>query len=535
MPAACGAGSIDGLQELKIKGHGVSRKINPMTFFRGGCPAQHSNGASSGRYVSDSEEIILHEIRRASPNELNFVVPIASKSSWCFILAVCFCAFLLTATDSSALPPKKGQAPLKASVSKTQPVPPSCAVVKPPVNKAAPQAKVKAPVRKTAKAKPKAVAAANPRKIAVTDRPLISAKTVEKAENITTEIGDALPSDLEREIGKFLGMRYRFGGEGQGGYDCSGLIREVYSNLYGINLPHSSVEQSRLGIMQSVPGDDLKTGDLLFFGGSGRGNRVSHVGMYLAGGYFFHAARSEGVTISRIDESYWKKRHMFSKRVRGLDIGEEDEEEDADLDRALKQYSAAFALGAGEQSEMVSVLDGGIKVNDSLELVLSGFFLNALDDNPQNEDPESLPALQNTVASEPETGFRLAAVISPLEWFKLIPSMTQFDRSGEDDSRDRGFQKLGLETWFMFPYSNLALFMAARADNQNDLFEQPLAVAPNWETVDVALGLHYSLSDSLRFSIWGTRNYSPDQKVTEDPARRGSASDDVSFKLDIRF
>jgi cell wall-associated NlpC family hydrolase len=453
-----------------------------------------------------------------------------------FFLAAGLLALLFAVTEAAALPAKASTktAPAKAVASSKAETAASCAVAKPPAAASKKTAKVSAPVKAKQPVKPKAAAVSRKGRKA-SAKPLINVKTVAKAEGITEEIGSSLPSDLEREIGKFLGMRYRFGGTGQGGFDCSALIREVYSNLYGIDLPRSSAEQSRVAEMQSVEEEDLRTGDLLFFGSGGKRPRVNHVGMYLSGGYFFHAARSEGVTISRIDQSYWKRRFIFSKRVPGLEIGEEDEVEDADLDQALRQFAATFTLGARESDEMAGMLDAGIKVNDSLELALSGFFLNAIDEEDRLAYEGPWTALEPSAPPEPEAGFRLAAILSPLEWFKLIPNVTQIERSGKDDARDEAAQKLGLETWFMFPTANLALFMAARADSEEDIFEEPLAVAPDWQTLDVALGLHYSLSDSLRFSIWGTRSYSPDQRLGEDADRRTNVSDDITFKMDVRF
>jgi hypothetical protein len=53
--------------------------------------------------------------------------------------------------------------------------------------------------------------------------------------------------------------------------------------------------------------------------------------------------------------------------------------------------------------------------------------------------------------------------------------------------------------------------------------------------MDFALGLHYHLSDSLRFSLWGTQAFYPDLKANEDLGRRSTSVEDVSFQLNIRF
>jgi hypothetical protein len=61
-------------------------------------------------------------------------------------------------------------------------------------------------------------------------------------------------------------------------------------------------------------------------------------------------------------------------------------------------------------------------------------------------------------------------------------------------------------------------------------------VSPDWQTLDFALGLHYTLSDSMRLSLMGTHTYyTPDAKLGDDPARRNPGLDDVSIQLDIKF
>jgi hypothetical protein len=148
-----------------------------------------------------------------------------------------------------------------------------------------------------------------------------------------------------------------------------------------------------------------------------------------------------------------------------------------------------------------------------------------------------MPSLADLSGPEPshegEGGFRLATIFSPWEWFKLIPSVTQVE-GGKDES-NRDYQKLGLETWMILPSSGMAVFMAAHARNQEDLIDRPLGVNPDWQTMDVALGLHYHLSDSLRFSLWGTHAYNPDAKAVDDSARRNAPLDEMSFQLNIKF
>ncbi|MDV6344356.1 C40 family peptidase [Nitrosomonas sp. Is37] len=109
---------------------------------------------------------------------------------------------------------------------------------------------------------------------------------------------------------KWQGVRYRLGGLSQDGIDCSGLVHVVYKKGLGKELPRTASQQSRLG--KIISKNDLKSGDLIFFRTS---KRLNHVGIYLENRKFIHASRSRGVTISRLDNNYWKSRYWKSVRI----------------------------------------------------------------------------------------------------------------------------------------------------------------------------------------------------------------------------
>ena len=449
------------------------------------------------------------------------------------ILAICLFVLVFFAGQTLAAPDKPSETN-----------PPSCAVVNRAPAKAKPQVKAPAKAKPQVKAPAKAnspaqaplkskTATASKAKPKSGTKAAVSAKTVAKAQAITAEISPALPDNLENEISKFFGISYRMGGDGLTGFDCSALVKKVYSDVFGISLPRSSSEQSRLGNLDNVARDELKTGDLVFFGQNRK--QVNHVGMYLAGGHFLHAARGEGVTISKLDESYWKSRFMFSKRFRGLETVEEPED-DMDFEKDLARDSASFAFSGFGDGGMLSTLEAGVRVNDALELALSGFFQRALSDSDPSADSPTVLSSTLPESKETEGGFRLAAILSPSEWFKLTPSVTQIDSAGEHSGRERDQrQKIGLESWMVLPSTKMAVFMGAHANNQENLIQNPTAISPDWQTLDFALGLHYTLSDSLRLSLWGTHAYNPDAKPGEDSARRTTGLEDVGIQLDIKF
>jgi cell wall-associated NlpC family hydrolase len=118
------------------------------------------------------------------------------------------------------------------------------------------------------------------------------------------------PVELENRIEEFLGIPYLFGGEDRDGMDCSAFVKQVYA-IYGINLPRSSILQSKLGI--EIPRSALLPGDLVFFGEEA--NLVSHVGIYMGGNKFANATISHGVKYSDLDEPFFFSRYLFAKRL----------------------------------------------------------------------------------------------------------------------------------------------------------------------------------------------------------------------------
>jgi lipoprotein Spr len=58
--------------------------------------------------------------------------------------------------------------------------------------------------------------------------------------------------------------------------------------------------------------EELQMGDLVFFKTR---RSVSHVGMYLGNGNFTHASTSIGVTISNLEEDYWRKKFIGGGRL----------------------------------------------------------------------------------------------------------------------------------------------------------------------------------------------------------------------------
>lgn len=106
-----------------------------------------------------------------------------------------------------------------------------------------------------------------------------------------------------------VGKSYVFGTSGPNSFDCSGLIKYLFANTRGINLPHSASAQSGYGT--SVSWNNIQPGDLLFFGSD-----VYHVGIYVGNGMYVHASTPErGVVMDSIHSNWVKREVSVIKRI----------------------------------------------------------------------------------------------------------------------------------------------------------------------------------------------------------------------------
>jgi cell wall-associated NlpC family hydrolase len=135
----------------------------------------------------------------------------------------------------------------------------------------------------------------------------------------TLSIGNSLQTltqragELTMHAMGMLGINYKRGGSTpETGLDCSGMVRYVFKQALGRDLPRSAAEMSQ--VSQTIQEQELQPGDLVFYNTMRRG--FSHVGIYLGDNKFIHSPSSGGqVRIESMELAYWKARFNGARRV----------------------------------------------------------------------------------------------------------------------------------------------------------------------------------------------------------------------------
>ena len=136
------------------------------------------------------------------------------------------------------------------------------------------------------------------------------------------KITSASPEALTKTAYRMMGLPYLWGGTSWKGVDCSGYMRMVFQTN-GILLPRDASQQAFVG--EEITFENLKTGDLLFFGEKAtaeKPERVVHVGMWIGNNEFIHS--SGMVRISSFDTESARydagnaARYLRARRILGL-------------------------------------------------------------------------------------------------------------------------------------------------------------------------------------------------------------------------
>jgi cell wall-associated NlpC family hydrolase len=115
---------------------------------------------------------------------------------------------------------------------------------------------------------------------------------------------------LRDEVRIWIGTPHRLGGMNRRGIDCSGLVVRLYEDLFDMQLPRTT--STLIGTGKQVKKKNLTAGDLVFFKPAGK---YRHVGIYLGNGEFVHASSTYGVMISRMDNPFWCRCYLTSRRL----------------------------------------------------------------------------------------------------------------------------------------------------------------------------------------------------------------------------
>jgi cell wall-associated NlpC family hydrolase len=131
-------------------------------------------------------------------------------------------------------------------------------------------------------------------------------------------VRDPKPLTIEESIElakRFLGLPYLWGGRSSFGYDCSGFTQMLVRRR-GIIMPRDADLQAAWSGMQVIDRENLRAGDLLFFGSAP--DKITHTAMFIGNGEFIHATTHSNpvVQISRLDDEPWTRILVACRRVK---------------------------------------------------------------------------------------------------------------------------------------------------------------------------------------------------------------------------
>lgn len=363
---------------------------------------------------------------------------------------------------------------------------------------------------------------------------------------------------IQEEMEKYLGIRYKKGGSNTKGFDCSGFVKQIYSEVFGVDLPHQSSEQNQVNLLTKVSPEELKTGDLVFFAVGRNRKGINHVGMYLSDGRFIHSARTKGVVISSLDDPHWKARLVSAKRLAGRDsmVTSMDSQTMLGLGTALDENSLfTFQLTSAQlESFNPSLVHNELVQFSSDSYYRTEFnFLKGLwvdswtarltafreDFVLAQEDPYLLPRpilqgtdfRKNSFSTVYTQGLRIANDIRPNEWLRVSPSVTYFDYGPAVDFSDLPKVALGLDfnlasssdgwslsTGFQYPLSRYTTRLS-----DTDTADSRI--------IDMSLTFRQWLNDRVQFSVTGERFYKYSYGLKGSPSSLDVDDHQVSFAL----
>lgn len=109
---------------------------------------------------------------------------------------------------------------------------------------------------------------------------------------------------------RWIGTPYQWGGTSRAGIDCSAYLREMYKEVFGVDIPRTTNQQKDMGIPLALdprnPSKTLEPGDLIFYFRRGS-NTTTHVVAYAGNNTITHSMSGRGVVIDPIRKVFGRK------------------------------------------------------------------------------------------------------------------------------------------------------------------------------------------------------------------------------------
>jgi cell wall-associated NlpC family hydrolase len=120
---------------------------------------------------------------------------------------------------------------------------------------------------------------------------------------------------IRRFANSWRGVKYKWGGNTRRGIDCSGYSREMFRNVFKVELPRTTRTQIKLGMNVPITrhslGQGFEPGDLFFY--VDPAGIPNHVVVYMGKGRFTHSAGGRGVVVEGF-RALWGRR-IVGRRV----------------------------------------------------------------------------------------------------------------------------------------------------------------------------------------------------------------------------
>jgi hypothetical protein len=121
--------------------------------------------------------------------------------------------------------------------------------------------------------------------------------------------GGSVAARIRTFANRWLGTPYLWGGDSRAGLDCSAYLREMYRELFGVELPRTTRDQINLGADLPVTADRPEQhwvpGDLIFY--IDRAGVPNHVVVYMGGSQLTHSVSGRGVVVDGMKQ-LWGRR-----------------------------------------------------------------------------------------------------------------------------------------------------------------------------------------------------------------------------------